>query len=82
MSESAQKDYSTAFRLMADRIDLNAGQGFAGAFVLMPPDGEAIQTLLLDNIGHAAVFWSMLKTQCQMALDDIDQKERMGKFGR
>ena len=82
MSDPVIKDNSTAFRLMADRIDLNKGEGFAGAFVLMPPDGEAIQTLLLDNIGHAAVFWSMLKTQCLMALDEIDQKERMGKFGR
>lgn len=77
-------DLSTPFTDMADRIDLNAEQGFGGAFVIMPPGDDAVPCvmLLLDNSGNPAVFWGSVMTRCQIALEELKQKEEsMSGFG-
>lgn len=79
----AGPSHAAAFREMADKIDLNAGNGFAGAFVVVTPDGEAHDTLLLDTRANAAAFWSLLQTRAQIALTEIADAERPGQqYGR
>jgi hypothetical protein len=79
-------DNAAPFRTMAAKIDLNRDNGFAGAFVIVPPaqDGagsEPQAALILDESHDEAVFWSMIMTKCQIALKDIEDRERQGQFG-
>jgi hypothetical protein len=71
---------------MAERIDLNEGQGFGGAFVIVPPGEEAKPAvmLMLDNANDPAVFWATLQTRATMALQELDDRQRQGAgaFGR
>ena len=73
-----------AFREMADKIDLNSGNGFGGAFVISPPGSEAQTLLVLDNSQNPAIFWSLVKTRADIALAVIADAERQGQngFGR
>lgn len=64
------------FADMAMRIDMNAEADFAGAFVVVPPEGEAITLLVLDNRKNAAVFWGLLKSHAEIALREIDMAQR------
>lgn len=69
-------------RGLADKISTNFGNGFAGAFVIVPPAGDAKELLLLNNTGDLAVFWSLLKTTADMALSDLADKDAQGWPGR
>ncbi len=82
--QAAQPDHAAPFRDLADKIELNRDNGFAGAFVITPPDGDTQVMLLLDNAGNSAVFWSILKTRADIALAEIDEANRTGRggFGR
>ena len=88
MSEDEEKQSqpqlaSGSLRAMADKIDLNHENGFAGAFVIAPPEGEPIELLLLNNQQSPAVFWSLLKTTAEMALVEIQENEKQqGGWGR
>lgn len=75
---------SAPFTEMAARIELNAEQGFAGAFVIVPPGEEPNPhvMLMLNNSESPAMFWSTLQTTCQLALQEIaQQEEQAGGFG-
>lgn len=74
-------DRSAVFRAMADRIDLNAGQDFGGAVVIVPPTGEPVEMLLLDNAQHAAMFWSTVKTRADIALAEANEVQHPQSFG-
>jgi hypothetical protein len=70
---------------MADAIERNAEGTFGGAFVVIPPAdaGEPLETLILDSKQDAAQFWMLLKTKCDIALGELDQKQRsQAAFGR
>jgi len=76
---------SLLFTQMAVRIESNKTQSFGGAFVVVPPSegGEILDTLILDNRQDAAQFWMLLKTKCDIALGELDQKQRtQATFGR
>lgn len=78
-------DTSDRFRKMADAIDKNAEGSFGGAFVVVPPveAGEPLETLILDTKQDAAQFWMLLKTKCDIALGELDAKQRtQSTFGR
>ena len=77
-------DLSQAFTDMAARVNLNAEQGFGGAFVIVPPGegGKPEVMLILDNSGDAAVFWGSVMTRCQIALENLKQEqEQAAGFG-
>jgi hypothetical protein len=61
---------------MADRLDHNADAKFGGAFVIIPPTGDAQDMLILDNSGNPAIFWGTLQTRVQLALQEIAESER------
>ena len=73
------------FDQMAARIRLNADQGFGGAFVIAPPKsgGEAIETLLVDVRQDPVQFWTLLKSKCDVELDQLGaQAKSQQAFGR
>ena len=70
-------------RAMADKIDMNAKNGFAGAAVIIPPSGNCISSLILDKNADLALFWSSIQTRLQIALAEIEEANRQGQaFGR
>lgn len=69
---------------MAARIELNAEQGFGGAFVIMPPGEEPNPKvlLMLNNADTPAMFWSTLQTTCAIALQELAaEEEKSAGFG-
>jgi hypothetical protein len=73
------------FQRMAERMSVNGNESFGGAFVIIPPEdgGEPIETLILDSKQDASQFWMLLKTKCDIALGELDQKQRQAAtFGR
>ncbi len=71
------------FDEMSARITRNDPLDFAGAFVIVTPDGKAKSTLLLDNSQSAAAFWGLLQSTATIALQEIEDSDRMGQsFGR
>lgn len=79
-------DYAATFRSVADKIDLNASNGFAGAFVIAPPGAEPKELLLLNNVSDPAMFWSLVKSTAEMAMMEIEreeaQRQQSGGYGR
>ena len=76
-------ELSSPFLDMAARIDLNAEQGFGGAFVIVPPGEEAKPRvlLMLDNAENPAMFWAALQTTAQIALQELANEEQRAGFG-
>jgi len=70
------QDHGAPFETMAARIRKNADEGFAGAFVVVAPDGESIENLFLNNTGDPVIFWTNLKTMAEMAIDEMTQKQK------
>ena len=78
-------DRSEPFFQMKERIEKNVTDSFGGAFVVVPPTdgGDPIETLILDSKQDAAQFWMLLKTKCDIALGELDAKQRQAStFGR
>ena len=77
--------FSDRFRQMGTRLDTNSQEAVGGAFVVVPPEngGDPIETLILDSKQDAAQFWMLLKTKCDIALGELDAKQRQAStFGR
>ena len=66
------------FSAMAARIVGNEQNPFGGAFVVVPPEngGAALEVLILDATQDATQFWSILKTKCELALYELEEKQR------
>ena len=69
------------FTVMAGKIVANMHNGFAGAFVIVPPGGEPKDMLILDSKANPAIFWSTLKTMVDIALAEIEAEQRQGQGG-
>lgn len=83
-TQAAAKAISDLFRKMADDIDRNAGAGFGGAFVCVPPTngGEAFQTLIVGEGADPSDFWVMLKSKSQAQINAVDAAQRSGQAFR
>ena len=76
---------ATALRELADRISQNDGASFGGAFLVAPPEGggDILSTLIIDSRVDPAQFFALLKTKCEMALNELlDQQRNQTAFGR
>lgn len=75
-------DHAAKFREIADKIDRNAkafGESdFGGAYVIVAPDGQVFDLLMLADAVAPAMFWASLQTRVKIALDTLDQEERQG----
>jgi hypothetical protein len=76
-------DHAAAFRSMADKIDTNRNNGFAGAFVIVGPNGEVEATLILDGKPSEASFWALVSTKASIAIAEAEaqQQAQGGGFG-
>lgn len=79
MSESAPS-FSAPFSEMAARIEHNKPGEFGGAFVIVPPAGDAVTVLNLDGVKDAALFWSMVQARMAVVIKQVtaqmDQQQR------
>jgi hypothetical protein len=78
------KSPADAFRDMAARIERNEASEFAGALLLVPPDGGDPVELLLVNPAHdLAFFWSTIHSKVQVAAREFEERARSNDpFGR
>lgn len=61
----------------AEGICQNRNRDFAGTFVAIAPNGEAIHMTLYGNNQDPAYFWSQLITQVQIRLKAIQDAEML-----
>lgn len=69
------------FQKMAELIRKNTGENFGGAFVIVDPDGNTLDSLFLND-GTPGLFWGTLKAIADQQINAIDIKERQLPMGR
>lgn len=70
-----------AMNKMADKLTLNASNGFGGCFVIVAPDGEIKELLMLNNNQDLASFWSLVHSTASIAIEELKDQTRQS-FGR
>jgi hypothetical protein len=80
---SPSKILADRFRKMADDIERNAGAGFGGAFVVVPPEGggEPFEQLFVTDRQDPSDFWVLLSSKCKTAITAVDQAARNQQAG-
>ena len=85
MSDDQPRDVNeeraALFDQMAAQIRLNKDAKFGGAFLMVPPDGDPVELVILGN-DQPAIFWSSVKTLAEMALEAANKLQRRGGFGQ
>lgn len=76
IEERPAADHGKPFEMMAARVRKNVDEGFAGAFVLVAPDGEIIENLFINNTADMAMYWGNLKMIAEMAIDEVTRKQQ------
>lgn len=67
MSELDENKFSAPFRAMAHRIERNEFEEFAGAILIVPPDGKPIEVMVADPSKDAESFWAVAISKVQIA---------------
>ena len=75
-------------RAMAERIDRNDPDDFAGCILIIPPEGEAgvdpgepLEILMLDPARSVPAFWAAVKNRCSLAADEwVTAQQNQGAF--
>lgn len=71
---------SDPFIKMAELIALNAASGtFGGAAVIVPPEGEPIEVLILDSSADPAQFIGAVKTRLDIALASLEMAQKRSR---
>jgi hypothetical protein len=78
---SESRDNAEPFSKMANRIRHNVAEGFAGAFVIVPPAGDPIEVLILEADANEAVIWGQIKARIEMKLADLEDVQRRSQSG-
>ena len=67
------------FRAMADRIEKNDPEVFAGAVVIVPPKdgGEPVEILQLDGKPSPSEFWGLIRYKSDAAVAELNNQSRM-----
>jgi hypothetical protein len=68
------------FREMADRIERSAPEEFGGAFLVVPPTGDAVDGTTVTSRPNATHFWHILSGRLDVALAAF--KESLAPTGR
>ena len=78
------KAMADRFRAMADKMELNAGAAFGGAFVVIPPlgGGDPFETLVLDSEQDPVLFYQLLQSRITTILNKLDTTSRQGQAFR
>jgi hypothetical protein len=71
------KSPADAFRDMAARIERNEASEFAGALLLVPPDGgDPLEILLVKQTHDLALFWSTITAAVTIAAREFEERAR------
>ena len=82
MSDAPEKpDNAAPFARMASKIKHNVSNGFAGAFVIVPPVGDPVEVLILEADANEAVIWGQIKARIEMKLADLEDAQRRSQSG-
>lgn len=82
MSDGTAKTPADHFRDLADKIERNKPEDFGGAFLIIPPDGEPIASILVGQPDLAS-FFAVVSGKLQVAVNAADEKsKRQQAFGR
>lgn len=73
--------HDAPFTQMASKIEMNRDNGFAGAYVIVDPEGNAVTSLSLQQTPNVALFWSTLKSEIEIILQQIGERERQTQSG-
>lgn len=73
--------FSTPFREMAERIERNPEAEFAGAIVVVPPEGDPITIMLNDPKPDLEAFWGVAAGKIQVATQEFQQKHGQNQAG-
>jgi hypothetical protein len=63
-------------RAWADKIEKNAPEDFSGFFVVIPPVGDAISSLLIDQENDVNTFFAVVKSKIDDAVEALNTKQR------
>ena len=63
------------FRQLADKIEKNDEKDFAGAFLVVPPTGDSISSLLVGE-ADIATFFGVVKSKIDIVINKIDAEEK------
>lgn len=82
MSEA--KDFAQPFLDMAARLKRNAPEEFGGAVLIVGPDGNAIDVVMIGAHKDETFFWSTAKSKVMIECDEAIQRleKPQGGFGR
>ncbi len=72
---------AAAFRKVADRIGRNAEDTFCGAFLVVPPEGDAVDGLSVATVPDIPGFWSGVSGQIAREIEGL-QAAANGGSGR
>ena len=62
---------------MADRLEKNADEPFAGAFVAVPPNGDPVEVLLIsDNKETLGQFWGTVQANAGAVIRNQEEDSR------
>lgn len=73
---------SAPFREMAERIDRNRPEEFAGAFMVVLRDGTQISGMLVDPDDNPAMLLSNAQVKLDLALKELEDRENQARGGR
>jgi hypothetical protein len=77
------KSPADVFRDMAARIERNEVSEFAGALLLVPPDGgDPLEILLVKQTHDLALFWSTITAAVTIAAREFEERERRNEAFR
>lgn len=81
MTDAPTPAQHAAFRLraMADDCERNDTDRFAGAFVIVPPEGDPIEFMFLNNKADSAAFFTTLSGQVKSAIEIIDDVRKQNR---
>ena len=75
-------DNAQPFRAMAERIARNDPDEFAGALLIVPPQGEPVEYLAINPKQDVAAFWGAVQAYVQRVLAEMEEKQRNPFGGR
>lgn len=61
-------EIATRLRTLADRLEANADRPFGGFFMIVPPNGESDEGLILEGKPDDAMFFGLVKAKLEMAV--------------
>lgn len=74
-ADSPKVDFAAPFTEMAAKIARNPASDFAGAFVIVAPDGSVASLLTLDPAASPVIMWANIQTKAELMLNEAKAAE-------